>query len=132
MQGDYMRLRFDIENTVLEKNASEKKHEGNNSGYFIVKLDENNVGTFSDLFADKDNVQSPTQVLPTHQVIMQFRVRNRRLQLATHAFFFQEGTASEYEQAKYGEFRVATNGELLLNNLRDKEFNILGLNRPSN
>ena len=60
------------------------------------------------------------------------RVRNRRLQLATHAFFFQEGTASEYEQAKYGEFRVATNGELLLNNLRDKEFNILGLNRPSN
>lgn len=132
MQGDYMRLRFDIENTVLEKNASDEKHEGNNSGYFIVKLDENNVGTFSGLFADKDNVQSPTQVLPTHQVKMQFRVRNRRLQLATHAFFFQEGTASEYEQAKYGEFRVATNGELLLNNLRDKEFNILGLNRPSN
>ncbi len=52
--------------------------------------------------------------------------------VATHAFFFQEGTAKEYEKARYGEFRVANNGELLLNNLRDESFNILGFNRPSN
>jgi len=119
-----MRLRFDIENTLLEKNDPYQDHEETNSGYFIVNLDENSVGTFSALY--------DTQDLSKQQVKMQYRVRHSRLQLATHAFFFQEGTASEYEKAEYGEFRVANNGELLLNNLRDKEFNILGLNRPSN
>ena len=67
-----------------------------------------------------------------NQVKMAYKIRYGRNYLATHAFYFQEGTASEYEKAKYGEFRVATNGELLLNNLRDESLAILGLNQPSN
>jgi uncharacterized membrane-anchored protein len=124
MQGDYMRLRFAIESTVLEKNENDDSPDFQSSGYFIVNLDEHNVGTFAAI--DTNNT------LADNQVKMQFRIRHTRIQLATHAFFFQEGTGAEYEKARYGEFRVNANGELLLNNLRDKSFNILGFNRPSN
>ena len=43
------------------------------------------------------------------------------MKFATNAFFFQEGTAKRYEAARYGEFRVASDGELLLTGLRGKE-----------
>ncbi len=124
MQGDYMRLRFAIENTLLEKKDDDTGSGNRTSGYFIVGLDENNVGTFAGIVNGK--------ALSDNQVKMQFRIRHAQIQLATHAFFFQEGTGAEYEKARYGEFRVDSNGELLLNNLRDESFKILGFNRPSN
>lgn len=123
MQGDYMRLRFAIENTLLEK-KDKTDFDNRASGYFIVNLDENNVGTFSGIDKGKE--------LTDGQIKMQFRIRHARIRLATHAFFFEEGTASDYEKAQYGEFRVDASGELLLNNLRDESFKVLGFNRPSN
>jgi uncharacterized membrane-anchored protein len=47
------------------------------------------------------------------------------MKFATNAFFFQEGTARRYEAARYGEFRVAPDGELLLTGLRDKDLQAL-------
>ncbi len=123
MQGDYMRLRFSIEATVLEKNEITDQYLSNQDGYFIVNLDADKVATF-----DKIDNGSP---LTNNQVKMQFRVRHGQLRLATHAFFFEEGTGDEYEKARYGEFRVDPSGELLLNNLRGESFNILGFNRPN-
>jgi uncharacterized membrane-anchored protein len=123
MQGDYMRLRFSIESNVLDNNKSADKKPAN-QGLFIVDLNENSVGTFNGIFSE--------QVLENNQIKMQFRIRDNRVQLATHAFFFEEGTAKQYEAAQYGEFRVADNGELLLNNLRDKDYQVIGYNRPQN
>ena len=123
MQGDYMRLRFAIERTLLEKNNEKSSSFIDSSEYFIVNLDENLVGTFARIENNKK--------LTDNQVKMQFRIRQSKPQLTTHAFFFEEGTASKYEKARYGEFRVDSSGELLLNNLRDESFNILGFNRPS-
>jgi uncharacterized membrane-anchored protein len=54
-------------------------------------------------------------------VLLRYRVRNGELKFATNAFFFQEGTAKRYEGARYGEFRVAPDGELLLTGLRGTE-----------
>jgi len=118
MQGDYMRLRFAIERRISER------EQGVDQGLFVVDLDAFEVASFNSLYSG--------QTLTENQVKMQFRIRDNRLQLATHAFFFQEGTASEYEAAVYGEFRVADNGELLLNALRDKEYKVIGYNRPGN
>jgi len=122
MQGDYMSLRFAIERHMLDDEQS--SYPSNGRGHFVVNMDENNVGTFSHFYLDND--------LNKDQVKMQYNMRYGRIYLATHDFFFQEGTASEYEKARYGEFRVAENGELLLNNLRGESFDILGFNRPSN
>ncbi|MFT5706078.1 MAG: putative membrane-anchored protein [Oceanospirillaceae bacterium] len=129
MQGDYMRLRFDIESTLLKKSTS-KKDRGMNvlddadQGLFVVKLDKNSVASYQSIYQG--------QALAENQIKMQFRIRNRKVRLATHAFFFEEGSADLYSKALYGEFRVAENGELLLNSLRDKQFKTLGFNRPEN
>jgi len=123
MQGDYMRLRFAIESTLLDADES-AQIEKLSSGYFVVNTDENLLGSYHGVYRG--------QTLKDHQVKMQFRIRGNRILLATHAFFFEEGTAELYQEAVYGEFRVAASGELLLNNMRDKGFNIIGYNRPSN
>lgn len=122
MQGDYMRLRFAIEQNLIDDNSLLESHKNQSEQYFIVERDEHKVGQFSHRYKG--------EALSKNQIKMQFRVRNNKIRLATHAFFFQEGTAKEYEKARYGEFRVASNGELLLNNLRDESFHILGFNRP--
>jgi len=124
MQGDYMRLRFAIERQMLKEEDEDINYNSIQHGYFVANLNSNNIGTFSHI--DKG------EALAENQVKMEYKIRYGRIYLATHAFFFQEGTASEYTKARYGEFRVDANGQLLLNNLRDGSFAILGFNRPSN
>ena len=43
------------------------------------------------------------------------------MKLATNAWFFEEGSAERYEPARYGEFRVDADGELLLTRMRGKD-----------
>ncbi|WP_372742425.1 GDYXXLXY domain-containing protein [Neptunomonas sp.] len=117
MQGDYMRLRF-----ALENEAFRDKPALNEAGFIIVNVDANSVGKYAGFYQG--------ETLPDNQVKMQYRVRDGNVKFATNAFFFQEGTAQLYEKARYGEFRVAGNGELLLNNLRDEDYKILGYNQP--
>jgi uncharacterized membrane-anchored protein len=117
MQGDYMRLRF-----ALQGEAFRDKSVDNEEGFITVILDEKSVGQFAGFYQG--------ETLAQNQVKMQYRVRDGNVKFATNAFFFQEGTAHLYEQARYGEFRVASNGELLLNNLRDKDYKVLGYNQP--
>ena len=129
MQGDYMRLRFAIERTVLDDTKQEDSKlstllDNMDQGTFIVSLDDNSVATYKGIYTGES--------LQEGEIKMQFRVRNSNLRLATHAFFFEEGAGDIYSKAEYGEFRVAENGELLLNSMRDKDFNVLGLNRPEN
>ncbi len=59
------------------------------------------------------------------QVALKYRVRNRTVKFATNAFFFEEGTASKYEKAKYGEFRVNSKGELLLVAMADANVSVI-------
>lgn len=117
MQGDYMRLRFALENEAFRDMPTL-----NEAGFITVNVDGNNVGQYAGFYHG--------ETLAANQVKMQYRVRDASVKFATNAFFFQEGTAHLYEKARYGEFRVASNGELLLNNLRDKDYKILGYNQP--
>ena len=57
---------------------------------------------------------------------MRYRIRNRRPQFATNAFFFQEGDAELYTTARYGAFRVGSDGEAILTQLWDEDFKPLG------
>jgi uncharacterized membrane-anchored protein len=47
-------------------------------------------------------------------------VRNDRVRLVTNAWFFEEGQQDAFAKARYGEFRVAPNGEALLAGMRDE------------
>jgi len=127
MQGDYMRLRFQVGDdiySVLPK-TSTAKHTWRRrntitakDGYVIVKRDNKNIATYKDLY-HKD------QTLQQNELKMRYRIRNNHVKFATNAFFFQEGTAKTYQKAQYGQFRVDKNGELLLVDLYDKDLHKL-------
>jgi uncharacterized membrane-anchored protein len=48
-------------------------------------------------------------------------VRAGRPKFGTNAFFFEEGTADRYADARYGEIRVDAEGEAILTGLRDRD-----------
>lgn len=125
MQGDYMALRFALENQIYNhhpRNEEDRIRWGNNlkpgDGMVVVELDENGVGIFNALYDG--------QALTENQVLMKYRIRNDRVKFATNAFFFEEGQAEVFEIAEYGQFRVDDNGELLLVAMFDKDFQKLG------
>lgn len=121
MQGDFMRLRFDMANKISASESFNEDRTKSLDGYVVVDVDESGVGTFNAIY---DN-----QSLTNNQVLMQFRKRNGRIQFATNAFFFQEGDAKLFDNAEFGEFKVADDGELLLKAMYDQDLKLLGENR---
>lgn len=114
MQGDYMALRFSVPRQARSQiKASPKK-----DGYLVLTVDQRGVAKFNRL----DDGES----LEADEVKMRYRQRNKEIKFATDAFFFQEGKASLYEAAKYGEFKVATNGESILVSMRGADLQQLG------
>ena len=130
MQGDYMALSFDLGNQVeqqlLQKRTEHNQAQGsaNNehlqwlSGRVIVAADEQGVARFV--------AMDDGQPLQEGQLALQYRLRDRRIQFASNAFFFEEGTAKTYEKARYGLFRVNEKGQPLLTRLLDADLQELG------
>jgi uncharacterized membrane-anchored protein len=115
MQGDYMALRFQLENHV----SSRRDHSSDSvDGRIVVTVDERGVGKFKRV--------DDAMPLGPNEVKMRYRVRGPQVKFATNAFFFQEGHAQYYEQAKYGEFRVAPEGEMILTRMRGADLAVLG------
>jgi uncharacterized membrane-anchored protein len=54
------------------------------------------------------------------QISLRYRIRGGNVWLGTNGFFFEEGTADRYRDARFGEFRVdRTSGEAILVGLRN-------------
>ncbi len=106
MQGDYMALRFKVANQAFPPADRVRRQDG----HIVVKLDQQGVGHFK-RFADGSPVA-------TDEALLRYRIRNDQPKFATNAFFFQEGHAKAYEAARYGEFRVAKNGDMILTAMR--------------
>ena len=125
IQGDYMALQFIIANdlrrdlAVSSKKPDSSSSTGNSDGIVIVALDKHGVAKYSRI--DND------EILADNEIKIQFRLRGNKIKFATNAFFFQEGKASIYQPARYGQFKVDKEGELLLTAMYDKELKELGL-----
>jgi uncharacterized membrane-anchored protein len=104
MQGDYMALRFAIAEQIgAEQIGSEGRFRG--PGRASVTVDERGVATLS-----------PAGTGTLH---LRYRLRGNQVWLGTNAYFFEEGSASRYAQARFGEFRVDRDtGEAVLVGLR--------------
>ena len=126
MQGDYMALRFAIANDArrdMEYDepsgtaGSQRKELTTADGYIVATLGPDSVSHYKRL--DDGTLLAPDEIL------LRYRVREGQIKFATNAFFFEEGAAERYEDARYGEFRVAPDGELLLTGLRDEALKLL-------
>lgn len=131
MQGDYMALSFGIASgawRALEgvqspgvRRPAGKRDLATADGRIVAELDSRSVARFRRL--DGGTPLAPDEIL------LRYRVRAGQIKFATNAFFFQEGAAKRYEGARYGEFRVAPDGELLLTGLRDQDLQPLRAER---
>lgn len=114
MQGDYMALRFKLADEVFGRGRSKVAEDGR----IVVRVGEHGVGSF----LRRDGGEA----LGAGEARLRYRVREGMAKFATNAFFFQEGTGNLYARARYGEFRVAPDGEMLLTRLVGENFERLG------
>ena len=115
MQGDYMALRFKLAVEVGERrSANEPDHDGR----LVVRPDAEGVARL----VRRDQGEP----LGAGELALRYRVRHGEMKFATNAFFFQEGEGPRYARARYGEFRVAPSGEMLLTHLLDENRQRLG------
>jgi len=123
MQGDYMALRYTVAGQIYqalpkkEKTGSWRHYVQASDGYVVVSLDNKNIASYRSLYQQ--------QALENSELLLHYRVRNGQVKFASNAFFFQEGDAKLYSPARYGQFRVSKDGELLLAALFDKALNKL-------
>ena len=119
IQGDYMRLAYAIENDFSERIDED---DGAIDGKFLLVLDNNSVGTFAGLLS-AENVNN----LPPDQIVIKYHGTSRwDITFAPDSYFFQEGSAEIFDEARYAELRVTADGRTFLIGLRDEQFKLLG------
>ncbi|HHJ4202737.1 GDYXXLXY domain-containing protein [Aeromonas veronii] len=116
MQGDYMRLNYEIARELTSRDARATQNKGSDT--LVIRLDAHQVAS---LVADgkPDRLASDERLLQVHQ-------SERQWQIGPDAYFFEEGTAEQYEAARYGEFRLQADGKTLLVGLRDEAYQPIG------
>ncbi|WMD19163.1 GDYXXLXY domain-containing protein [Achromobacter seleniivolatilans] len=117
MQGDYMALNFAASREITRFRLGAERPQNNDDLPFALSEP---ADGYVMLAADGRGVAKPvriqTDAMPhaEGEVPLRYRVRDNRVRIVTNAYFFPEGQAERYQVAKYGELRVAENGDALL------------------
>ena len=112
IQGDYMRLRYALSDDIEE-------HTDVSRGFVVVRIDANNVAHYVRIY---NSITPPGK----NEILLPFRQESFDVRVGPKSFFFQEGHAGFYDDARYGELRVSESGAVLLVGLRDENFKPLG------
>ena len=104
MQGDYMALDYEIMREIGYKSKS---------GYIVVKVDGDRVAEFVRIQDDQD--------VNDGEFIIRYKRNSGRLSVGADNYFFQEGSAKKFENAKYGLLKVDDDGNSILVGLCDKD-----------
>lgn len=117
MQGDYMALRFAIDDELAARAAGPGP--ARLPRYAWLSVDPEGRASLAALADDLPPAGDG-------RVAVRIRVRGGQPSIGPNAFFFQEGSADRYEAARWGEFRVGPGGRTLLTHLRDDALGRLG------
>ncbi|MCX0424717.1 GDYXXLXY domain-containing protein [Aeromonas veronii] len=116
MQGDYMRLNYEIARELTSRDAQTTQNKGSDT--LVIRLDAHQVASLV-IDGKPDRLASDERLLQVHQ-------SERQWQIGPDAYFFEEGTGEQYEAARYGEFRLQADGKTLLVGLRDEAYQPIG------
>ncbi len=114
MQGDYMALRYRVAEDLETQKIPGLKRKG-----FLAL-------TVKDHVATAGRVVSSAGELKTGETLIEFKQVDEQIQIGSESFFFQEGDAHIYENARYADLRIDAKGRALLVGLRDKDKKPLG------
>lgn len=107
MQGDYMRLRYAISDSI--------EYDSSKRGFYVVKVEENGI-------AEKVRIQDGRIPLNEKEYLIEYTSKGwRGVNIGAESFFFQEGEAEKYENAKYGGIKVDNQGNSILIGLYDEK-----------
>lgn len=107
MQGDYMRLRYAISDNINSDSISKR-------GFCVVKLEENGI-------AKKVRIQENKTPINENEFLIEYTSKKwSNINIGAESYFFQEGEAEKYENAKYGGIKVDNQGNSLLIGLYDE------------
>ncbi|MFK7801949.1 MAG: GDYXXLXY domain-containing protein [Anaerolineae bacterium] len=115
IQGDYMTLGYDL---------PESFEVTEDSGKLIATASPTGVVTFQRLAAESNGDLAENEFLIRYS--RDYSGWRSRVIIGTNSFFFEEGTAELYEDARYGEFKITPDGTAYLVGLRDAVFKPLG------
>lgn len=108
MQGDYMQLRYQIANDI-DGQAIPRR------GYCVVRLNSKGI-------AEKIRFQeSKTPLSDGEYLIRYWSPSEWNVNIGAESYFFQEGDAEKYVNAKYGGVRIDEHGNSLLIGLYDEQ-----------
>jgi uncharacterized membrane-anchored protein len=105
MQGDYMRLDYALTRALGTADGWPR------DGRLVVVLDSVGIARF----VRREEGNHP---LAPGERLLQYHRRGGRIRVGSDAFQFQEGQATRYATARYGELRVGDAGESVLVGLR--------------
>ncbi|KXX70586.1 GDYXXLXY domain-containing protein [Flammeovirga sp. SJP92] len=101
MQGDYMVLNYSNSDIREEDNVSSR-------GYMVFELDDNRIG-------HKLRIQEDKEPLNQNEYLLKYTKRNNwSINFGAESYFFQEGHADHYANAKFGALKIDEDGNSLL------------------
>lgn len=112
MQGDYMRLNYKEASSDLPDKQTDTR------GYAILRTDSNQVGEIVRL-------QNTLEPVNDNELVIKYKIINRRLFLGAESFFFEEGQDTLFQKAVYGGLKVDDKGQSLLVGLYDEDFHLI-------
>lgn len=106
MQGDYMTLRYSLSDDSTNRTIPKR-------GYCVVKLDSKGI-------AEKLRFQKNRTPLNNGELLIEYYAPDDwDVNIGAESFFFEEGQAKKYEDAKFGGIKVDKKGNSLLIGLYD-------------
>jgi uncharacterized membrane-anchored protein len=110
MQGDFMSLRYSLEDE-LKENVSLLK----NSGFIVLKPDEENVAHFVRVYHG-ETLANNEKLIKYH-----YNIYPSKIIIRPDSFLFQEGRQALYQKAKYAIFHYYGNKDYLLIGVADAQ-----------
>jgi len=111
IQGDYMAVAFDTDKLPAPRDI-------NGEVVALADIDDRSIAKIQGL-AEPGFTPQP------NQIAVKLRQKSRRWFVGTDAYFFEEGHADDFAQAKYGQFRLGRDGRLLLVAMTDENLKVL-------
>lgn len=106
MQGEYMALRFSIEDRINSQNTPKR-------GYLVVEKDSLHVAHYI-------GMQEEPSPPGKNKYLVEYGNNLGRAHIGPEAYFIQEGQAEKYANARYGGLRVDKKGNSVLVGLFDE------------